>query len=402
MAEDKNDSLDNPDVDVVDAEIIEDNETSEPPSAEPKTVHASSPEKTKGGKTGWIVAGLLAAFSGGLFAAPYAEYGLRTVGLLPALPSAPAAGSPTLLPELTALETQVSDLALALDRHQEILAQHEQSLGDAAIARTQLGNDVALIAGQQGAATADSSPADIEPLRDRVAALTDEVARLAALSGGPTPEVAGLTGSVALARAEAAQLKTKLEALEAVVAELQAGSLDVSPRGRMLVAIGRLKDQASRGMPLGGELTALRADIALMPALDQQMIGADVAVLARHPEGVRPYEALVRDFGGAASAAKRAQEQADGSLLANLFTVRRTDEGATGIDAILLEAERRLLARDVAGALDALQPLTGPAAEALAMWRAPAEAHVDVMGALDRLQRAAAASPANPAVGGGR
>lgn len=402
MAEDKNDSLDNPEVDVVDAEIVEDNETSEPPSAEPKTIEASSPAKTKSSKAGWIVAGLLAAFTGGLFAAPYAENGLRTIGLLPALPPAASTGTPTLPPELTALETQVSDLTLAVSRHQEILAQHEQSFSDAAAARTQLGNDVALIAGQQGAATADSSPADIGPLRDRVAALTDEVARLAALSGGPTPEVAGLSGSVALARAEAAQLKTKLEALEAVVVELQAGSLDVSPRGRMLVAIGRLKDQASRGMPLGGELTALRADIALMPALDQQMIGADVAILTQHPDGVRPYEALVRDYGGAASAAKRAQEKADGSLLANLFTVRRTDEGATGIDAVLLEAERRLLARDVAGALDALQPLTGPAAEALALWRAPAEAYVDVMAALDRLQRAVAASPATPAVGGRR
>lgn len=403
MSEDKTDPKHDPDVDVVDAEIVEENEPLEPPSVEPKTVETSPAKAAAGGKAGWVVAGLLAAFTGGLFAAPYAESGLHSIGLLPALPPPDLpSGSQANGAAVSALETQLDDLALAIARHQEILAQHEQGLSDAAAARTRIGNDVALIAGRESDGTSGVPAADVQALRDRVAALTDEVARLATLSTEQNPEVAGLTGAVALARAEAAQLKDKLDALETVVEELQAGSLEVSPRGRILVAVGRLKDQASRGMAFGGELTALQAEIALMPALDQQLIGADVALLARHPGGVRPYEALVRDFGGAASAAKLAQEKADGSLLAGLFTVRRTDDGATGIDAVLLEAERRLLARDVAGALEALRPLTGTVAEATALWRSAAEAHLEVMSALDRLQRTVAASPVSPTVGGRR
>ncbi len=398
-ADNKNDPSVDPEIDVVDAEIVEDNEANRgTPSPKPKPVEAI-PEKAKsGGKMGWVFAGLLAAFVGGLFAAPYAQNGLRTLGLLPALPApAAAGGGEALAPLLADIETRLGDTALSLERLQVILAQHEQGLEDAAAARALISNDVALLASQNSGQTAGTgggtAAADVQALRDRVTALTDEVARLAALSSEQNPEVAGLTGAVALARAEAAQLKSKLENLETVVVDLQAGALDVSPRGRMLVSVGRLKDQALRGMAFGGELVALRAEIAVMPALDQQMIGADVAVLARHPQGISPYEALVRDYGTAASAAKLAQEKTDGSLLASLFTVRRTDDGATGIDAVLLEAERRLLARDVAGALETLASLSGTAADAMAAWRTSAEAHVEVTEALDRLQRAIASSP---------
>lgn len=396
----QNDSSGTPEIDVVDAEIVEDNEADRStPPPDPKPVEAV-PVKTKpGGKMGWIFAGLLVAFIGGLFAAPYAQNGLRTLGLLPALPAstATADGEDTFAPLLADIETRLSDTALSLERLQVILAQHEQGLEDAAAARALISNDVALLASQnaaQNAGTAGTtSTVEVAALRDRVAALTDDVARLAALSTEQNPEVTGLSGAVALARAEAAQLKSKLENLETVVVDLQAGALDVSPRGRMLVSVGRLKDQALRGMAFGGELVALRAEIAVMPALDQQMIGADVAVLARHPDGIRPYDALVRDYGAAASAAKLAQEKTDGSLLASLFTVRRTDDGATGIDAVLLEAERQLLARDVAGALEALASLNGTAADAMAAWRTAADAHVAVTEALDRLQRAIASSP---------
>lgn len=405
MAEKTDDQETPPDVKVVDAEIVEDSEPPRADAAEPKTIEAAMTPKQSSGRAGWVVAGLLAAFSGGLIAAPYAEQGLRTIGLLAPLETSPTSDSqaPDLQPAIDALETRAADLALAVERHQEILAQHEQGLAAAATAREQLGNDVALMAGQAANGGADILPdSELAAVRARLAALTDEVARLATLSAAESPEVAGLTGAVALARAEAAQLKSQLETLENTVAELQAGSLEVSPKGRMLVAIGRLKDQAIRGMAFGAELVALRAEIAVMPALDQQMIGADVALLARHPNGVRPYEALVRDFAGAASAAKRAQEKQDGSLLANLFTVRRTDDGATGIDAVLLDAERRLLARDVAGALEALAPLTGEAAEATALWREAATAHQEVTDALDRLQRTIAGSNSTPSAGGRR
>lgn len=401
MAEKDSSKTPEPDVHVVDAEIVEESETPAAAKPEPKTVEPVPPVKSSGGRTGWIVSGLLAAFIGGLFAAPYVTDSMRDLGLLPPVASQNAAGaiSADLTAAMNTVESQTADLALAIERHQEILSQHEAALDAATEARAQLGNDIALAAGSNAASGESVASADVSALQIRITALADEVTRLAALSTEESPQVAGLNGAVALARAEAAQLKDKLDTLEGVVAELQAGSLEVSPRGRMLLALSRLKDQAARGLSLSGDIDSLRADMATLPALDQQLIGADVAILTQHPDGVRPFGALVRDFGGAASAAKRAQEKADGSMLASLFTVRRTDDGATGIDATLLEAERLLLARDVAGALDALKVLTGDAADAMNFWRAAATDYVDVTGALERLQRAVANS--NTQVGGG-
>lgn len=399
MAEKGNDQAPKPDADVVDAEIVHESDPVDTSVPEPKPVEEVAQEKPRGGKAGWVVAGMLAVFVGGLIAAPYGKEGLQTLGILTESPTPPTASQADYSEAITDLQARVSDIALAGERRQEILAQHEAAIASGEVARDQIRSDVGLIANQQGTATV-AAP-DVTALQNRLTALTDEVARLAALSNADNPEVAGLTGSVALARAEAAQLKTQLEALEGLVAELQAGSLEVSPRGRMLLALGRMKDQAALGLPLVAEIDSLRADLATLPALDQQLIGADVAILVAHPDGIRPFEALVRDFDGAASAAKRAQEKADGSLLANLFTVRRTDDGASGIDAILLSAERRLLARDVAGSLEELAPLTGEAADAMTNWRGPAEAYVAVTGALDRLQRAIANSDTQ-APGGGR
>ena len=388
MAKEENVQASDADAEVVDAEIVQESEPETAPGPEPKTVEAAKPQKPKGGKAGWIIAAMLAAFVGGLFAAPYGKEGLETLGILTAAPVQQTGQPVDYSPAIAELKARLEEISLAGERRQEMLAQHEAALTSAEQSRNQLQNDLGLVAGQQGGSGA-SGP-DVAALQARLTSLTDEVARLAALSKSENPEVAGLTGSIALARAEAAQLKGQLEALETLVADLQAGSLEVSPRGRMLLALGRMKDQAARGLPLASEIDSLRADLATLPALDQQLIGADVAVLVAHPDGIRPYEALVRDFDGAASAAKRAQEKADGSLLANLFTVRRTDDGASGIDAILLSAERRLLARDVAGSLEELAPLTGAAAEAMTNWRRPAEAYVVVTGALNRLQSAIA------------
>lgn len=396
MASEKKDPTPSLEPDVLDAEIVEDIESgtaafSAAPASQEKTVEQVS-SKTSG-KSGWMVSAVLAAFIGGLVAAPHGEQGLRTLGLLPPLPPVAPSGEDTQGAQARAqLSARLDDLNNSIVLHQEILAQQATQLEAAAAARQQLNNDIALIAGQPGGVVSDENAATLRNIEARVQAATDEIARLAALSTAGNPEVAGLTGALALARAESAQLVTRLGTLEQIVARLQAGVLDVSPRGRLLVALGRLKDQIARGLPLAGELDVLRVDMAELPALDQQLLGADLAVLANHQDGVATYETLVRDFGTVASAAKRAQEKSEGSFLASLFTVRRTDDGATGIDAILLSAERRLAARDVKGAAEELNRLTGEAATATQAWRSAAMAHAAVVQAVNQLQRAVASS----------
>jgi len=385
--------------DVIDAEIIEgpsDGDEASPQAETAKIVEETPVMKQKSSKAGWISAGFLATFIGGVFAAPYGESGLRTIGIL--APVAPALGGT--VPDratqerFTALESQMSALGVSVSQFQELLAQHSAQLNEATEARKQIGDDVALIAGQPGQINADTdaNAQTVQQLETRLAAVTDEVARLAALSGSDDPEITGLTGSIALARAETNQLKAKLALLEAAMTQMQAGALDVSPRGRLLLVLGRLKDRALEGAALGGELDAIRLDIAELPALDQQLIGADVAVLAANQQGIEPFENLTRSFDAAASAAKKAQEKADGSLLASLFTVRRTDENAVGIDAVLLAAEKRLAARDLEGALAALAELPSGGAEAITDWKQKAGAHRDVLAAFDRLLRRISAS----------
>lgn len=410
MAHKKNQEASDPrpssDADFVDAEIVEESETDSASASEDepiKTVEQVQDSKPKNSKAGWIFSGLLTAFIGGVFAAPYGEAGLRSLGVLP--PAENIAGQsgpdPLITTRLAGLESQLSDVSSSVSRVQEILAQQSEQIAQAAADRTKIEGDVALLASQPGGILrgADSDRAqaqNLQQLEARLAGLTAEVARLAELSGNADPEITGLTGSIALARAETNQLKTQLAVLQSLIEQMQTASLDVSPRGRLLLALGRLKDEALAGAALGGDLDAIRLDIAELPALDQQLIGADVAVLAANRQGIETYETLARSFGDVANAAKKAHEKASGSFLASLFTVRRTDANAAGIDATLLTAERRLALRDLSGTIEALDSLSGDAATAVVEWRQKAIAHRDVLAAFDRLLRTISAS-----VGGG-
>lgn len=399
MAQDTSDAKSGDHDDVIDAEIVGEAEASpsEPhPSTSAKPVEPVAKTEKKGGKLGWMVSAVLLAFIGGLFAAPYAESGLQSIGLLPQpTVSAVTEPAPDLAPAIESLTNQMDGLARKFELQQEMIAQAVADAEAAGAARERLASDIALLAGQSqptvDAGASDSLRADLDAIRD-------DIARLSLLAGQDSPEVANLSGALALARAETAQLKAQLDALSARTEQLQAGALEASPRGRLLLLLSRVKDNALAGRSLGADLVAMRPDIATLPALDQQLIGAELAVIGAHTGGISAYEQLVRDFDTVARDAKFAAEKADGGFLANLITVRRTDTGATGIDAALRSAQDRLAARDVTGAIDALAGLSGPAAEAIAAWRERATDHVNVLAAINRLQRAVS----NPAAGGGR
>lgn len=392
MANKKTDETSDAEADVVDAEIVDEPSgahSSSPDAEQIKTVEQVQEIKTKSSKAGWIFSGILAAFIAGVFAAPYGEAGLRSMGILAPLESSAGQSVPDQLTvtRLAGFESQLSDLTTSIARFQQMLAQQADEMSAAGAARQQISNDLTLLASQPGRVADGAQSQNLQQLETQLAGLTVEVARLAAFSGAANPEVTGLTGSIALARAETNQLKAQLVVLQSAIAQMQTGSLDVSPRARLLLALGRLKDEALMGASLGGDLEAIRLDIAELPALDQQLIGADVAVLTASRQGIETYDNLSRAFGDVANAAKKADEQANGSFLASLFTVRRTDASATGIDATLLAAEKRLALRDLSGAIEALDELSGDAAAAVADWKQKAATHRDVLAAFDRLLR---------------
>jgi len=380
---------------IVDAEVVTDG----PSSTESATMETVvSPTPAKNGKIGWVVAAVLSAFIGGVYASPYFEAGLVSLGLRSAAkPVMPADTKINLAP----LQTEIAALKAALTRHQEILAQQQEGAAVNARALEQITKDVELLASAKNPAAAITSGADLAGLKLEIERLTGDLARLSALNSEADPAVSRLSGALALARAENAQFKERLEAIEASLQAVEAGALEASPRGRLVLALSRMKDRALSGLPFAADLTGLRTDIAKLPALDQQLMGAEIAVLDGAGEGIRPYTLLVREFDPAVAAALRAGEKEDGSFLSSLFTSRRTDAGATGADAVFVKAERLLLARDVAGAVEALGALEGSVAETLSSWRTAAQTFVSVDRAFDRLIKAVAqAGPA--AIGGGR
>lgn len=388
--------------DIVDAEVL----TEAPASDSSPEMKMVPPLVTKkSGNAGWITAAVLAAFMGGVYGSPYFEAGLISMGLRserkPQIAVPPTIGPADLAP----IQNQIADLKAANTRHQEIMAQQQEAAAKIATLQTQLRTDIDLFAsagvGSLPAATALDGK-ELVGLKAEIARLSDDLARLSLLNNEADPAVSAMSGALALARAESAQLKARLGTIEEMLQASTAGALEASPRGRLVLLLSRMKDRALAGLPFGAEVTGLRADISELPALDQQMMGAEIAILAGAGAGIEPHAALVRDFDPTVAAALRAGEKADGSFLTSLFTSRRTDAGATGDDAVFVKAERLLLARDLAGAVAVLDELEGAVAGAIAEWRARAETHVAVVRAFDRLIRAAAQTEPTARAGGSR
>ena len=371
--------------DIIDAEIIR--ETADPQVSPPSgSASSAAPQSTGASKLGWISAGFMVAFAAGVYVAPKFDPGLVYLGLKPA-PDAPVVvPRDQTVVDLTPLQSAAADLAAKLAAVETSLADHARKINDGAAARAKMNEDITLLAaGPDGTGRALSDPAVIAALQADISRLDSDIARLSSLSGADDPSVTQLTGALALARAETSALKSRLANLETAMQAVEAGALEASPRGRLVLALGRLKDRALLGQPFGAGLDALRGDFSQLPALDQQLIGISLAELTRAGSGITPYDVLVRDFDAVAAATVKAADQAEGSYLANLFSTRRTDASATGIDAVLVKAERALLARDLKGAVETLESISTPALDASAAWREQAQTHANVLLAFDRL-----------------
>ncbi|MCC7281429.1 MAG: hypothetical protein IT556_03525, partial [Acetobacteraceae bacterium] len=219
-----------------------------------------------------------------------------------------------------------------------------------------------------GAATTEAIAAAVTPL----------AARLSALEQRPVPPPAATPDAVA-------QLNQRVSALEA-----RAATADQTPRiaaienkVALLVAATALQHRLAAGEPLGPAL-------ALLPA------AADAPAALRAFAAAAPPTAaeLRRDFTAAARAAKLGSTPEGGDaatvvrgFLSGLVTVRRGEEVVLGTSdsAALATAETRLDAGDLAGAVAALAPLTPGAAQAVAPWKARAQALLDARAALGAL-----------------
>lgn len=159
------------------------------------------------------------------------------------------------------------------------------------------------------------------------------------------------------------------------------------------LALNRLSEAASTSQPYANELDAFRA-----AAGEELLEDESLQPLEAHAEsGVPTQGDLYQRFAATADAIERARSEMGGNgpwdktvnRLRSLVTIRKTGEAALaegGVDAILEQAKSRLQAGDLAGAVDALEGLEGPAAEAASPWIKDARARLDVNRAISRLQ----------------
>ncbi len=379
----------NAEPEIIDVEVIKEEAA---PAA--SSVNASDKAQKKSSKLGWISTAVLAAFIGGLYAAPYFKAGLTAIGLLPASPPPIVTGASV---NLEPLETSINDLKAQLLRHREILAQHEGQITaaneTAATFSDKLNNlELTTPVTQPGTDVASSELLALKAATER---LSGDVARLAALNTGENPVVTQLTGSIALLKAETRQITNRFATLETALADIQASALDASPRGRLLLTLSRVKERALKGFAFSNELAALRPDIAALSTVDQQLIGAEFAHLQQASSGIETYEDLTRSFDSMAAAALQSAQKEDGNFLSSLFTVRRTDAGATGNDSVFLAAERKLARHDLASAITELENLEGAALTSTKAWRDKAQLFANTERAFERIISTITNTPSN-------
>jgi len=209
-------------------------------------------------------------------------------------------------------------------------------------------------------------------------------------------KVARQEGAEAQRAALAARTETltgRIEALENRLRRLEEAASADAKQALLVLSYSALRRAAEAGRPIDAELRAL-ADLAerdsragLQPALER--LGA---LSATHPPTVSAlkerFPAVVHDILDAARLPDGANWwQRLWARLTGLVTVRRTGEIA-GDDpaAIVARAEARLADGNVAGAVAALERLTGPAAGAAEGWLAAARQRLALDAALDDVE----------------
>ncbi|MCC7425459.1 MAG: hypothetical protein IT557_01010 [Alphaproteobacteria bacterium] len=231
------------------------------------------------------------------------------------------------------------------------------------------------------------APAAAAPPVDR----GPRAARIAALEGRAPPPAATPTPDLT-------PLDARIATLEAALAAARAAPPPQPPTAAPDAALARLGAAGAigaalaAGRPLGPVLALLPASVQPAPAL------------LAYATGAPPTEAALRlDFPAAARAAREAARLAqagteqgllDGALerLSGLVTIRRGDRVVLGdpTAVALAEAERRLGAGDLEGALAAAERIEAPARPAMAAWLGAARGLVAARAAVAALAAAGA------------
>jgi len=219
---------------------------------------------------------------------------------------------------------------------------------------------------------------DLRPLIERIAAL--EARPAGPDSAASSPDFVRLAGRLALVETAVA---------EAARRRAEGAQPQRPPAAAFVLAVTQLREAMRRAAPYAGELESVKA-----LAGDDPPTAEPIKTLEpRAARGVPTEESLVARFDPVTLQIVRADRAPAGNVadralsrLTELVSVRRIgDTDAATTDGILARAETRLRGGDLAGAVDALAQLQGPAAAPAAEWLADARARLAADAALSRL-----------------
>tara|TARA_E500000318_G_scaffold33177_3_gene32772 strand:- start:1440 stop:2840 length:1401 start_codon:yes stop_codon:yes gene_type:complete len=239
-----------------------------------------------------------------------------------------------------------------------------------------------------------------EALLNLIGSLRERIVSLEARETVAPSDLATVTSRIETAESGAGARIAELETDLATVRQLAEKRAPQRERaGLLLLAVGQLEAATATS----GSYAAQLASVKDLAAGDSAETAGAVSVLDAHDGGVETVASLTQRFNDLARAVSQAKlagsdEGLVGKTLntvASLVTIRRTDvaEGP-GVDAILVRAESAVKAGDIAGAVTALEELSGAPAERASGWIAAAKARVSVNQAVARLRGAALASVA--------
>ncbi len=253
---------------------------------------------------------------------------------------------------------------------------------------------------QRMAALEGRPPPDLRPLEQRMTALENKPPPEAKLDTAGQQQIAALSGRVDGIAARQDQLGTRQQADIAKVGD-QLNAMDA----KIAAAVTAGSAVAARADKAGAEVATLtqsesrnarvqEAAVALGAGKPLGVIPGAPPALAQFATKAPPTEAALRlSFTSAANAALEAGQPAkDGtpffqrmwSRAQSGLVVRQGDRVLVGdvVTGVLEHARRQLDAGDLAGAVAALDGLAGPAAAAIAPWRAQAQSLLDARAAL--------------------
>ena len=305
----------------------------------------------------------------------------------------PAPSDPTLADRLARLEATQRDNQQRID--QAIAA--TQKAGDATGSVQQLERRIAALESKPVTSPNDMNEIrqQLKALENRPAAAAGDIAELrqqiTALEAKPAaapPELAELRQQVQQFAAAQVDLTNRIAALEKGEQAQSAG--DVTDTA-LLLALSQIREAIDTGRPFAAEYDSLAALAKARP--DIASASAPLAEPAK--SGVASRAVLIerlRALSGAITTARPKPADADWGArawtqLRGLVTIRRIDgAGQSAPEAAVNAAEHSLAAGDLAGAVKALEGLTGPAAEAAGPWLQMARQHLAAEDALHRVQ----------------